>query len=377
MRSSLALSGRNLVFIMICSAGGLMLTLAGLSIGWMIGTLIMAGALSLLNPRWIRRLCTEKGMESYWLKAGQLLLGVQIGMQVNGSILDALRHGWLPIIIMILTSIALSLASGFTLFHFSKTDLSTSLYGTTPGGLSSMVGIAADSGANMAVVSIIQTMRVILVESTVPVLVSIWNAPVQAKPAAAEVVKTLNPATAAGLFLLIIIAVISAWLGKKIKMPAPWLLGSMIGAGAAQIVFGVATANTLPVWQPHLLVIVAQITIGACVGARLKRSMFLDVARIAFVGLMGSIGLTAAMFLCALLVSGLTGIDPVTSILAFAPGGIDVMAVTSEALHANSTFVVAVQVLRVLAICTLLPPFFNLLNRHRAQTELSSKASSE
>ncbi|MCO7127370.1 AbrB family transcriptional regulator [Sporolactobacillus shoreicorticis] len=373
MKSSLAISGRNLTFILICSSGGLALTLAGLSIGWMIGTLVMAGVLSMLNPKWVSRLHVEKGLQSYWLKAGQLMLGVQIGMQVNGSILTALNRGWLPVLIMILASIVLSLVSGMALFHFSKTDLITSLYGTTPGGLSSMIGIAADAGANMAVVSIIQTMRVILVESTVPFIVSIWNGPVQERAATAGVADKLTPASAAGLLLLIIIAVMSALLGEKIKVPAPWLLGTMLGAAAARIVFGVITASALPVWQPHVLVIAAQVTIGTCVGSRLNRKMFVDIARIAFVGLMGSIGLTAAMFLCALLVSDLTGIDQVTSILAFAPGGIDVMAVTSEALHANSTFVVAVQVLRVLAICTLLPPFFALLNRHRAQTDPASK----
>lgn len=377
MKSIVTLGAKNLVFIMLCGIGGLILTLAGLSIGWMIGTLIVAAALSLLNPRLIRGLHTEKGLENYWIKAGQLLLGMQIGQQVNLGTFSVFKHGWLPISAMILISIVISLASGLALFCFSKTDLITSLYGTTPGGLSTMIGIAAESGANMAVVSIIQTMRVILVESTVPFIVSFWSVPIRSEAAAPAIGETLNPQSAAGLIFFIGIAIFSGFLGKKIKMPAPWLLGSMIGVGAVQVLAGWITSASVPVWLPHDLMIAAQLMIGACVGARLKRSMFLDVTRIVVIGLTGSIVLTVAMFLCSLLVSALTGINPITSILAFAPGGIDVMAVTSEVLHADSTFVVAVQVLRVLAICTLLPPFFGMMSRHRAQTEPSSKAPSK
>lgn len=48
----------------------------------------------------------------------------------------------------------------------------TSFFGTAPGGLSAIPGIAEEVGANTAVVSIIQTMRVFLVVFTVPIIVS-------------------------------------------------------------------------------------------------------------------------------------------------------------------------------------------------------------
>jgi uncharacterized membrane protein AbrB (regulator of aidB expression) len=39
------------------------------------------------------------------------------------------------------------------------------------------------------------------------------------------------------------------------------------------------------------------------------------------------------------------------------------MATTSVTLHADSTFVVAVQVLRVVLVIAMLPPFFRLLQQ--------------
>jgi membrane AbrB-like protein len=364
---------RNLIFILISGMGGFLLSLTGLSIGWMIGTLITAGVLSFLNLKPVTRLFHGDELAGYWLKAGQLLLGIQIGQEISISVLGVLDHGWLSISIMILISILLSLASGWLLYHFSKTDLITSLYGTTPGGLSSMLGIATDVGANMAVVSIIQTMRVILVECTIPLIVSVWRSGMAAGSAAntAQSVAGLNPATATGLLLLSVVAVLGAVIGKKIHLPASWLLGSMLSVGLVQALYGLILGRNLSVWWPHELIIVAQVMLGACVGSRLNRELFNGVVRTVIVGLIGTLGLMAAMFLCALAVSWLSGIDAITSILAFAPGGIDVMAVTAVVLHADATFVVAVQVIRLLAICILLPPLFSLINRRQQKISTS------
>jgi membrane protein AbrB duplication len=367
VKTNLISGFRNLIFILISGLGGFVLSLTGLSIGWMIGTLITAGVLSFLNLKPVTYLLHEKGLTGYWLKAGQLLLGIQIGQEISISVLGVLNHGWLSISIMILISILLSLGSGWLLYHFSKTDLITSLYGTTPGGLSSMLGIATDVGANMAVVSIIQTMRVILVECTIPLIVSIWSSGNTAGSAAntSQAVNDLSPATAIGLLLIIGVALLGAVIGKMIHLPAPWLIGSMLSIGLVQALSSLILARNLSVWWPHDLIIVAQVMLGACVGSRMNRDMFNGVVRTIAVGLFGTLGLMAAMFFCALVVSWLSGIDPITSILAFAPGGIDVMAVTAVVLHADATFVVAVQVIRVLAICILLPPLFTIMNRHQ------------
>jgi uncharacterized membrane protein AbrB (regulator of aidB expression) len=73
------------------------------------------------------------------------------------------------------------------------------------------------------------------------------------------------------------------------------------------------------------------------------------------------------MFVCAFFVSKVTGITFVTAALAFALGGIAEMATLSVVLYADSTFVVAVQVLRILVVCILLPPFFRLLNHWKKE----------
>jgi hypothetical protein len=50
-------------------------------------------------------------------------------------------------------------------------------------------------------------------------------------------------------------------------------------------------------------------------------------------------------------------------LFAITPGGIAEMAMTSVSFHADATFVVAVQVLRFLAVMVMLPPLLRLVYR--------------
>ncbi|RYM06721.1 AbrB family transcriptional regulator [Sporolactobacillus sp. THM7-7] len=369
--NSFRLGIHNLAFISISGLGGFLLSLTGLSIGWMVGTLISAGALSLWRPKRIALLQRKNGIESYWLKIGQLMLGIQLGQQINLTVFRIFGQNWVTMTGMILASIVIALITGLMLFRFSKTDLVTSLYGTTPGGLSSMIGIAADVGANTAVVGIIQTMRVILVVSTLPLAVSLWGGEGGGETVS-ELAPPLTQSSCAGLLAVSAMALFGCFISKAARLPAPWLIGSMMGVGAAQVLSDLAFGHDLAVWWPNGLIIIAQLMIGASVGSKLNRAMFAGLARAAVIGVLGSLGLMAAMVVCSLVVSRLTRINAVTSILAFSPGGIAEMAATSVVLHADSTFVVAVQVLRVLAICLFLPPFFRLMGKLAADKKTSA-----
>lgn len=123
----------NLLFILISGIGGLLLSFAGFAIGWMVGTLVLAGALSLWRPRWVGRLQSEKGLARVWLHAGQWLLGIQLGQQINLSVVHIFEQSWLTIVFMLLLSIILSLLSGFMLFGLSQNDLITAYTGRPPG----------------------------------------------------------------------------------------------------------------------------------------------------------------------------------------------------------------------------------------------------
>ncbi len=317
----------------------------------------------------------------YWRYIGQAVLGIELGQSMNVSMLDAFEDNSITITVMLILSIVFALISGLILWRYTKADMMTSLFGTTPGGISAMPSIAEEVGANPVVVSIVQLIRIFLVVGTIPFLALYWNSgtgtshtPAGGAPhtSAANSIAAFSLSSLLWTGLLALAAGGGYYVAKKIKLPAPWLVGGMLGTAAAQMLASSFIGGGVTAWWPHEFIILAQVFIGASIGSRLHKEMFAGAGRIVVVGVLSSFGLVLVMALCAAGVSEVTQIPLVTCVLAFAPGGVAEMATTSLALHADAGFVVAVQSLRLITIFLILPPFFRLLHRQADQAAASS-----
>jgi membrane AbrB-like protein len=342
----------------------------------MIGTFLAAVLLTFLKLSLLRSDASQKGVPKYWLYMGQCILGIELGLKINLSFLNIFKEYWMTILLILLLSIFFSLLSGFVLWKYSKTDMLTSFFGTAPGGLSAMPGIAEEVGANTAVVSIIQSMRVLLVILIIPILVSSWaRNPVGHVTSPAQTASHFEWEKLFWTLLLVGIAYGGYHLGKYLKFPAPWLIGSMVGVAVVQSFGSLYMGHDMVSWWPHALITLSQIFIAASIGSGFHKSMFIGLKQTIMVAFLSTIGLIFSMIICAIFVSKVTGIALITAVLAFAPGGIAEMATTSVVLNADSTFVVAVQVLRIMIVCVILPPFFRLLHLWEHKKHLSSQPS--
>ena len=79
---------------------------------------------------------------------------------------------------------------------------------------------------------------------------------------------------------------------------------------------------------------------------------------------MAALGAGCALGLL-LVLAGLTGLHPVTLMLATAPGGIAEMAITAQVLQLGVAVVTAFQVCRLVAVLLLAEPLFGWLERRR------------
>ncbi|TYR79405.1 AbrB family transcriptional regulator [Priestia megaterium] len=356
---------QSILFILISSIGGIILSLSGMSIGWMVGTLVMATILAFSRPVFLNLATERKGIPKYWLYIGQAILGIELGQKINQSVLVTFTEHWSTILIILLVSVGFSLISGFVLWKWGQTDLLTSFFGTAPGGMSAMPGIAEEVGANTAVVSIIQAMRVFLVVLTVPLFVSY----LEIRSTAPQELSTQPPAgefemlSVLWTVILAIAAIGGYYVGKYLRFPAPWLVGSMVTVAIVQMIASAYTGHYIVAWWPHIVITLSQIFIAASIGSRFHKRMFVGLQRTVLVAFFSTIGLILSMFVCAYIVSKITGIPFITAALAFAPGGIAEMTTTSVVLHADAPFVVVVQVFRVLVVSLVLPPIFRLLNQ--------------
>jgi membrane AbrB-like protein len=348
---------RHAGLMMIGGIGGWLLASTGLPAGWMIGAMLVSAALTFWKPHWFH--VDQKGIRPFWRQAGQWLLAIEMGHQVNRSIwLTFFKNG--PIIFSVLfVSIGMSLLCGWALWRYSRTDLLTSLFATTPGGISAMPNMAEEVGANPIVVSVVQLIRLSLVVSAIPLLAFAYVG----HPSSHAVLSHTGTGSPWVTVLLACAAWIGSIAGKRLKFPAPWLVGGILGAALAQTTVSVWIGHDVLLWWTDAFFFTAQVLIGTSIGTKVNRERLMEAKAAALVGSVTSLILVLVMVLCAVVISEWTNIPLITSLFAMAPGGIAEMAMTSVSFHADATFVVTVQVLRFLAVMVMLPSLLRLVYR--------------
>lgn len=159
--------------------------------------------------------------------------------------------------------------------------------------------------------------------------------------------------------LLAACAVAGPAVGRALRIPARYLVGPMLLSAAAHV--GGATSAR----PPAALLAAAQIVVGAAVGCRFVGVSLASLGRVAAAA--GAVAATqlgvAAAFAAA--ASAASGTPWPLLMLAYSPGGITEMTLTSVALGFDAAFVATHHVIRIVAITTLTPLAFALAARLR------------
>lgn len=272
-----------------------------------------------------------------------LVLGVTIGSTVTPEVVRT-AMAW-PVSLLVLgvtLLVALKLGQTVLLRQFGF-DRITALMSATPGHLSYVLSLSTDLAADVRRVALVQTVRVLLLTLLVPVIVSLWGVKGTAQIVdhgtigSVELALTFPIAIAAGLLL------------KRLGIPAPLLLGAMIvsaiGHGAE------LSPGAIPFW----LTTVAFVCMGALIGTRFRGFGRQEVASALSAGVVMTIMACAIAALGALFAAHLIGLSPPVLLLAFAPGGVEIMAALAVETRLEPAFVAAHHVFRLLFLGILIP----------------------
>ena len=149
-------------------------------------------------------------------------------------------------------------------------------------------------------------------------------------------------------------------LARLTRMPAGGLLGPL----------AVALALSLAGWSfgaqpPELVVEVAYAVIGWQAGLRFTRESLRTVLGVLPLAGVLIVAVIAACTGLGLALSAVTGATPLEGYLATTPGGVYAVLATAISSGVDVTFVVAVQVLRVILMLVLAPALARLAARLR------------
>lgn len=321
-------------------------TLAGLPSAVLFAALLGGMSHALTSP-------TELAVPTQAFRTGQALIGVTVGTLVTGRALRSIAAD-LPVILLVTAgTIGISLAAGRTLALRRDVSPVTGTFALVAGGASGVVAVSRELGADDRVVTVVQYLRVLVVVATLPLVTAVVFRPESG-------VGSLHPGSgslAADLTTVGVAVTVGLLLARWTPVPTAALLGPLLVAAVIT-----ATGWLGPVGVPVWVQWAGYVLIGVQVGLRFTRSSLRHVVRMlpAVVGLiLGVIALSAAMGAVLALV---TPVDGLTAYLATTPGGLFAVLATAADSGSQVTYVLAVQVVRLLAILALTPLLARVLH---------------
>lgn len=317
----------------LAAVGAILFTAAGLPAPLLLGPLAatltgaMAG-LRLSYPRWLQL----------------AVLGV-IGINVGGSLRPetlAQAELWLPSITAEIMALLAALAvASLVMRHVARQSMATAFLASYPGHLVMVLAAAAEGRADDRIVAIAQSLRLVVLVAAIPLLfqdAAPHAAPVDLPPF--EILEVLG-IVAAGLAGMAVAA--------RVRFPTAVLTGGIFGAGLASLA-GLSLGPVPDLAGEWLLAIV-----GAMIGARFagsSRRMLL--ASFPMCGLtVGVMLLTVAAIAWPLSLA--LDLPFGQLLLAYSPGGADVMPLLALTQGYDAVFVGIHHAARLLVMAIVLP----------------------
>jgi uncharacterized protein len=348
--------GKNVAFsFLIGLAGGTVFYVAHLPLPWILGPAFATMVMNTVRPgkvEWPR-----------WLgDAGIIVVAFLLGRTMTLEMAKTMLFNLPGMVSAGVLWLAVCFIIGLLFARLVRLSPLDGVLGCVPGGLSQMVLIAEDmKGADPGNVAIIQTARLVIVLYTVPFLATVWALMGMGPQApAAPIVPPEGIATAGGLsgiigYLALPLIPLSAWLSRKLKIPAGEFMGPFFLTGALAIA-GLAWPSV-----PAPTLSFAQVLIGVFIGKRVQPRIMWTNKRLGPIALISGAFLVVITAVASLMLSLWTADSMVTWFLALAPGGLGEVAVTALVLGADVQQVTAYQLFRLIVVLVVAPPMLKLI----------------
>lgn len=334
--------------------GGFLFAMLGLPAAWISGSMLAIMVLAVAGVR--------LHLPHVLRQAAFVILGASMGSALTPQMMARASAWPLSMAVLAVSIVATMAGSIFFLNRVAGWDKATAFFASAPGALSTVIAMAADSGADLRRVAFAQAVRLFLLVAALPGLLSALHLTQAADPAAmAAQANGLHVATLTSLSglrdlaLLLGAALIVGLVAERLRMPGGLILGALLASGALHL------GEWTDVAVPPALLLPAFTLLGINVGVRFvgtRLSTIVTFIRTAMGAFMVSILISGAF---ALLASVLTGDDFGKMLAAFAPGALEAMTALGFALGYDPAFMSAHHVFRFASLSVLLPVVARLL----------------
>ena len=289
-----------------------------------------------------------------WLSKGtQILLGFYMGSTLTKEAVRQTRQILTPAVVVGIWAISTAFIGGGILAAFTPLDFKTGVLSASTGGITEMVVLGLEIGADSLTVVILQTFRVIVSMSLYPLVAKLL---LKRQPAVALTQSAANgeqqgPINYGKLAASLAFSVVGGLLLSALKVPA----GAMIGSLAFMVVanmLGFGEQLSSPLLLGLLLTAVgmgvADSITPETISAILSGTMLWTLVVTLFISFLSSGLLT-------IIVHKLTGWDWVTCILACAPAGVSSMPIIAMEINVDPLPISLLHLCRLFTIKACVP----------------------
>ena len=161
-------------------AGGALFLVLNLPGGLISGAMIAVGIAAIAGR--------PLAMPPILTQAVLLLLGISLGSLVSQQMLHNMGAYPLTIALLALATFCSTFGSSFYLQRYHGWDQTSALLAGSPGALSQITMLAAEKGADVAAIAVVQTMRVIIIIAALPLVLALTGIAASSPPVVTAVI---------------------------------------------------------------------------------------------------------------------------------------------------------------------------------------------
>jgi len=274
-----------------------------------------------------------------------VVIGLSIGSTVTPEVLETALAWPVSFAILVATLAAIVFVARRVLQHGFRYDRSTATLAAMPGHLSFVLAISTDLKADVPRIALVQTVRVLLLTLLVPVLIVLWGVEGTSRLADTGQIGTIP------LSILFLLALGLGVVFKRLRVPAALLIAAMAVSALGH------GSNLTPGTLPQALLMGAFICMGSLIGTRFRGFDRRALPGALLAGSITTLIACAIAALGALLAARIVDVPAAALLLAFAPGGVEIMAALAIETGLEPAFVAAHHVFRLFALVLLIPLF--------------------
>jgi membrane AbrB-like protein len=328
--------------IALAATGGAMLALFDVAAAWLSGSMLLVAVVGVLRPL--------PDLRKPWFDSTMLLSGALIGSAATPEALAAAARYPGSLAVLFVGLAAIMLATGAYLHYVARWSWIDSLLAAAPGALSAVIAVAQDKGADIGKIAVVQLFRILVLVAALPSIMQATGGGLAGQPPVALI------AGAGEMLLVLGCGLVTGLVFERLGVTAPIILGATL---ASAVLHGSGLVHgTLP---PAIQIVVF-VLLGAVMGGRVSNVKRRELAALFPLAIGGFVVSMAVAFAFAWPAAWLAGVPYATAMAAFAPGGLEAMAMLAFAMGLDPLYVGAHHLARFMLLGLAMPLIVARLN---------------